>query len=171
MSDALAALAGLPGFLPAGFAAALVALGAFASLAGFSACLEFVGLGFAGLDLDAAWLEGVGLALALVALTGADAVLEGAAAGDLAPALSLAMADWSALSPVACSGAWVLAPDFPVAWAAGFALGLGLALAALAVAAFGGAAFEDAALAVTGFAGAALVAAGFVAVSFAGTFA
>ena len=103
MSDALAALAGLPGFLPAGFAAALVALATFASLAGFSACLEFVGLGFvglgfvglgfAGLDLDAAWLEGVGLALALVALTGADAVLEGAAAGDLAPALSLAMAD------------------------------------------------------------------------------
>ena len=97
MSDALAALAGLPGFLPAGFAAALVALAAFASLAGFSACLEFVGLGFVGLDLDAAWLEGVGLALALVALTGvevgAGAALEGAAAGDLAPALSLAMAD------------------------------------------------------------------------------
>ena len=62
-----------------------------------------------------------------------------------------------------------MAPDLPVAWAVGFALGL--ALAALAVAAFGGAAFEDAALAVTGFAGAALVAAGFVAVSFAGTFA
>ena len=102
MSDALAALAGLPGFLPAGFAAALVALAAFASLAGFSACLEFVGLGFvglgfAGLDLDAAWLEGVGLALALVALTGAEvgagAAPEGAEAGDLAPALSLAMAD------------------------------------------------------------------------------
>ena len=94
MSDGLAALAGLPGFLPAGFTSDLVALGAFASFAGFSACLEFVGLvDFVELGLDAAWLEGVGLALALAALTGAGAVLEGAAAGDLAPALNLAMAD------------------------------------------------------------------------------
>ena len=65
---------------------------------------------------------------------------------------------------MACSEARLLAPDLPVAWAAGFALGL--TLAALAVAAFGGAAFEDAAFAAIGFAGAA-----FVVVGFAGAFA
>jgi hypothetical protein len=91
MFDEPSALAGLPGFLPAAVEApldALGALGAFASLTGFSACL-----GLVGLALDALWVAAVDLALAFAALTGAGAVLEGAAAGGLAPALSLAMAD------------------------------------------------------------------------------
>ena len=58
---------------------------------------------------------------------------------------------------MACSEARLLAPDLPVAWAVGFAL----ELAALAVGAFGGAAFEGAAFAFIGFAGAAFVAVGF----------
>ena len=67
---------------------ALGRLGAFASLTGFSACL-----GLAGPALDALWVAAVELALAFAVLTGAGAVIEGAAAGGLALALSLAMAD------------------------------------------------------------------------------